>query len=228
MQFNDQRSASQKNLSYIVAEKLGKQILSAHYEPESLLPGEIELAESLSVSRTVIREAIKMLAAKGMLLPRPRIGTRVTPMQNWNLLDNDLLNWWIESGEFNKVSHFFSPVRLAIEPQACYLAAFNATEEQKNTLSLLAEDMQQLKENFDRQQWLDIDTQFHLLIYQASGNPFFISLGSLFLSAYKKYFDLIVGDESIQPTTHYQIVQAIMAGDGNKARDLCLLLLAND
>ncbi|EEG87204.1 transcriptional regulator, GntR family [Proteus penneri ATCC 35198] len=59
MQFSEQRSASQKNLSYIVAEKLGKQILSGHYEPESLLPGEIELAELFSVSRTVIREAIK-------------------------------------------------------------------------------------------------------------------------------------------------------------------------
>ncbi len=60
----------------MLLKKLGKQILSGYYEPESLLPGEIELAELLSVSRTVIREAIKMLAGKGMLLPRPRIGTR--------------------------------------------------------------------------------------------------------------------------------------------------------
>ncbi|MEQ4924672.1 FadR/GntR family transcriptional regulator [Proteus hauseri] len=228
MQFSEQRSASQKNLSYIVAEKLGKQILSATYEPESLLPGEIELAEQLSVSRTVIREAIKMLAAKGMLLPRPRIGTRVTPMQNWNLLDNDLLTWWIDSGEFNKVSHYFHHVRLAIEPQACYLAAFNATEAQKQSLSLFGKEMQLLDEHFDRQHWLDIDTQFHYLIYQASGNPFFASFGSLFLSAYKKYFDLIVGNETVQPETHNQIVQAIIDGDGNSARDLCLILLTSD
>ena len=52
-------------------------------------------------------------------------------MQNWNLLDNDLLNWWIDSGEFNKVSHYFHHVRLAIEPQACYLAALHASETQK-------------------------------------------------------------------------------------------------
>ncbi len=228
MQLSEQRSASQKNLSYIVAEKLGKQILSGYYEPESLLPGEIELAELLSVSRTVIREAIKMLAGKGMLLPRPRIGTRVTPMQNWNLLDNDLLNWWIDSGEFNKVSHYFHHVRLAIEPQACYLAALHASETQKESLLFLATEMQLLKDNFNRQHWLDIDTQFHYLIYQASGNPFFASFGSLFLSAYKKYFDLIVGNETVQPETHNQIVQAIIEEDGNRARDLCLILLIND
>lgn len=175
-----------------------------------------------------VREAIKMLAAKGMLLPRPRIGTRVTPMQNWNLLDNDLLNWWIDSGEFNKVSHYFHHVRLAIEPQACYLAAFNATESQKQSLALFGREMQLLDENFDRQHWLDIDTQFHYLIYQASGNPFFASFGSLFLSAYKKYFDLIVGNETVQPETHNQIVQAIIDKDGNKARDLCLILLTSD
>lgn len=228
MQFSEQRSASQKNLSYIVAEKLGKQILSGDYEPESLLPGEIELAERLSVSRTVIREAIKMLAAKGMLLPRPRIGTRVTPMQNWNLLDNDLLNWWIDSGEFSKVGHYFSHVRLAIEPHACYLAALNATEEQKQSLSFLAKEMQLLDTDFDRKHWLDIDTQFHYIIYQASGNPFFASFGSLFLSVYKKYFDLIVGNETVQPETHHKIVQAVIDGDGNQARDHCLILLTSN
>ncbi|OAT29518.1 FadR/GntR family transcriptional regulator [Proteus myxofaciens] len=221
-------SYSKKNLSYIVAEKLGKQILSGHYEQESLLPGEIELAETLSVSRTVIREAIKMLTSKGMLLPRPRIGTRITPMQHWNLLDNDLLTWWIDSGEFSKVSDYFYHVRLAIEPQACYLAAFNATENQKQSLLLFTDKMQQLDQSFDRQQWLDIDTQFHYLIYQASGNPFFASFGSLFLSAYKKYFDIIVGNETVQPITHRQIVQAIIDADGNKARNLCLTLLTND
>ncbi|EBX5145109.1 FadR family transcriptional regulator, partial [Salmonella enterica subsp. enterica serovar Newport] len=80
MQFSEQLNASQKNLSYLLAEKLGQQILSGKYPPESILPGEIELAEQFGVSRTAVREAVKMLAAKGMVLPRPRIGTRVMPV----------------------------------------------------------------------------------------------------------------------------------------------------
>lgn len=75
MQFSEQLNASQKNLSYLLAEKLGQQILSGKYPPESILRGEIELAEQFGVSRTAVREAVKMLAAKGMVLPRPRIGT---------------------------------------------------------------------------------------------------------------------------------------------------------
>ena len=59
MQFSEQLNASQKNLSYLLAEKLGQQILSGKYPPESILRGEIELAEQFGVSRTAVREAVK-------------------------------------------------------------------------------------------------------------------------------------------------------------------------
>ena len=79
MQFDAQQQAAQRNLSYLLAEKLGQQILAGEYQAGSILPGEMDLAEQFGVSRTAVREAVKMLAAKGMLLPRPRIGTRVMP-----------------------------------------------------------------------------------------------------------------------------------------------------
>ncbi|MFO6425704.1 FadR/GntR family transcriptional regulator [Escherichia coli] len=60
------------------------------------MPGEIELGEQFGVSRTAVREAVeKTLTAEGMVLPRPRIGTRVTPQSNWNFLDQELLTWWM-------------------------------------------------------------------------------------------------------------------------------------
>ena len=89
MSLNAQQQAARKNLSWVLAEKLAQQILNGEYAPGSILPGEIELGEQFGVSRTAVREAVKTLTAKGMLLPRPRIGTRVMPQSNWNFLHKE-------------------------------------------------------------------------------------------------------------------------------------------
>ena len=83
MSLSAQQLAAQKNISWVLAEKLAQKILTGEYQPESILPGEMELGEQFGVSRTAVREAVKTLAAKGMLLPRPRIGTRVMPRSSW-------------------------------------------------------------------------------------------------------------------------------------------------
>ncbi|NVP02436.1 FadR family transcriptional regulator, partial [Photobacterium damselae subsp. damselae] len=72
-----QRIIANRNLSYKLAEAIGRRILEGETAPGDILPGEVELGEMYGVSRTAVREAIKMLAAKGLVLPRPRIGTRV-------------------------------------------------------------------------------------------------------------------------------------------------------
>ena len=73
MPLSAQQLAAQKNLSYVLAEKLAQRILAGKYAPGSILPGEMELGEQFGVSRTAVREAVKTLTAKGMVLPRPRI-----------------------------------------------------------------------------------------------------------------------------------------------------------
>lgn len=133
MQFNAQQQAAQRNLSYLLAEKIGQRILAGEYIAGAILPGEIELGEEFGVSRTAVREAVKMLAAKGMLLPRPRIGTRIMPQSNWNFLDQELLTWWMTRENFDQVMQHFILVRTALEPQACALAAVNANAAQKNS-----------------------------------------------------------------------------------------------
>lgn len=75
----------------MLAEKLAQLILAGKYAPGSILPSEMELGDQFGVSRTAVREAVKTLTAKGMVLPRPRIGTRVMPQGNWNFLDQELL-----------------------------------------------------------------------------------------------------------------------------------------
>ncbi|HFT1683798.1 FadR/GntR family transcriptional regulator [Providencia stuartii] len=225
MEFSEQQTASQKNLSYLIAEQLGQEILKGTYLPSSILPSEIELSDKFQASRTAIREAVKMLAAKGMLLARPRIGTRVMPSSHWNFLDQDLLKWWISSDEQTVVIRHFHVVRLAIEPQACYLAAKHATDKQNNLLKTLANEMQLLEKQFDRQRWIDVDHRFHLTIYEACANPFLISFANLFRSVYQFYFDAITENDVIEVDIHQQLANAIIKGNSAKAFDLCYKLL---
>ncbi|HBO21504.1 MULTISPECIES: FadR/GntR family transcriptional regulator [unclassified Providencia] len=225
MELSQQQTASKKNLSSIIAADLGQQILTGSYLPDSILPSEFELSEKFQASRTAIREAIKILAAKGMLLARPRIGTRVMPSANWNFLDQELLNWWINSEEQSVVITHFQIVRLAIEPQACYLAAMHASEEQKQSLQLFANEMLLLAKNFDRQRWVKVDYLFHLTIYEACANPFLISFANLFRSVYQRYFDAITINEVIKVDIHQQLANAIINGNSTNALDFCYKLL---
>lgn len=173
MPLSAQQLAAQKNLSYVLAEKLAQRILKGEYEPGTILPGEIELGEQFGVSRTAVREAVKTLTAKGMVLPRPRIGTRVMPQSNWNFLDQELLTWWMTEENFHQVIDHFLVMRICLEPQACLLAATVGTAEQKAHLNTLMAEMAALKENFRRERWIEVDMAWHEHIYEMSANPFF-------------------------------------------------------
>ncbi|WET15414.1 FadR/GntR family transcriptional regulator [Yersinia intermedia] len=227
MQLNTQQQAAQRNLSYLLAEKIGQRILAGEYEAGSILPGEIELGEQFGVSRTAVREAVKILAAKGMLLPRPRIGTRVMPQTNWNYLDQELLTWWLNRENFDQVMQYFLILRTSLEPQACSLAAINANEQQRALLASLIAEMRALDTHFNREKWIQVDAQFHQLIYEASGNPFLTSFANLFSSVYHSYFRAITGDEVIKLQYHQDIVDTILAGDSQGALLACQVLLTD-
>ncbi|KFK92108.1 MULTISPECIES: FadR/GntR family transcriptional regulator [unclassified Serratia (in: enterobacteria)] len=228
MQFDAQQQAAQRNLSYLLAEKLGQRILAGEYEAGSILPGEMELGEQFGVSRTAVREAVKILAAKGMLLPRPRIGTRVMPQSQWNFLDQDLLAWWMTRENFDRVMQHFLILRTTLEPQACSLAAANATAQQKEQLTQLMLEMHTLHTNFDHERWIEVDTQYHQLIYEASANPFLTSFAKLFSSVYQDYFRAISGNDVIKLQNHQAIVDAIVSGDSQAALAACQALLQDN
>lgn len=226
MRFSTQQLAAQRNLSYLLAEKIGQRILSGEYEAGSILPGELELGEIYGISRTAVREAIKMLAAKGMLLPRPRIGTRVMPRSNWNFLDQELLTWWLTRENFERVKEHFLVLRTALEPQACALAAQHATQEQRERLNELMNEMRELNKVFDRESWIQIDAEYHQLIYEASANPFLTSFANLFSSVYQSYFRSITGNEVIKLEQHQMIVDAILTQNSTAACEACQKLLS--
>ena len=104
-----------------VVHQLGLLVIRGVPAPGETLPDETALGEQFGVSRTVLREAIKVLAAKGLVEPRPRVGTRVRPRHGWNLLDCDVLSWRFEAGPDETLLREITEIRGIIEPAAAAL-----------------------------------------------------------------------------------------------------------
>ena len=120
------RTSEGHNLTYTLRETLGRAIVAGAFEDG--FPTEAELSKTHGLSRSVTREAVKMLAAKGLLSARPKIGTVVEPSDSWNLLDPDVLRWLLERQFSLELLRQFSELRVAIEPTAAALAAQFANE----------------------------------------------------------------------------------------------------
>lgn len=116
-----------KNIHGHTLDTLGQAVLSGRYPVGSSLPPEPLLCESLGVSRTVVREAIKSLVAKGMLSTGPKVGTRVLPSERWNWFDPDVIAWQSKAGLTREFLRDLQELRRIVEPAAVRLAAERAT-----------------------------------------------------------------------------------------------------
>lgn len=199
-----------------VVDELGRAIIAGEYPVGATLPGDLDLAQRFKVSRTVLREAMKTLAAKGLIVPRARIGTRVTPKTQWNLFDGDVLTWHFHAGMDLEFLNHLSQIRLAFEPFAASLAAENATEEDIGELYRLAEEMG--LSDHTPETLAVADLKFHLYVAEASRNPFMRTVGSLIEAALVGVFKLsspAEGESRVEEVSmaHMRIVDAIAARD---------------
>ncbi len=119
--------SSQGGVHVTVVDAIGRWILGGVYDPGDLLPREDDLAEKLGVSRTSVREAVKVLSAKGLLQARRRVGVRVRARDEWNLLDPLVLSWHPDVGRDKSLIDSLIEARRIIEPEAAALAAIRAT-----------------------------------------------------------------------------------------------------
>lgn len=161
-----------------VADVLGKAIVHGDYPVGGILPSELELCERFGVSRTAVREALKMLGAKGLIAPRRRVGGLVTERAKWSLLDPDVLRWMRGAAVDVELLKDLAQLRLAIEPQAARLAAARGDVTAIDAIRLAGEAMAA-----DPGQALDADVAFHVAVLRASGNRFFLALGPMVESA---------------------------------------------
>ncbi|WP_037152279.1 FadR/GntR family transcriptional regulator [Rhizobium freirei] len=203
-----------------VVDDLGKAIVSGAFPIGSILPGDSELLQRFKVSRTILRESMKTLAAKGMVVPRARVGTRVTEKIYWNMFDNEVLNWHFESGIDKEFLLHLYDIRIAFEPFAAGLVAERASREDIDLLRGLASAMADPNHTSDSLAVADL--HFHLAITEASQNPFMRSLGGLIEAALVGMFRMSAppstnGFSNIADT-HMAIVDAIAAHDSVAAR----------
>ena len=160
-----------RNLTHGMLNRLGREIVVGSYS-NIPFPTEAELAAQYSVSRSVTREAVKMLTAKGLLTARPRQGTIVQPSSSWNLFDTDILRWLLERKFSLTLLRQFSELRVAIEPAAAALAAAKADAAGKQLIEDGFARMAAAEQGDD--DVLEADIAFHIAILQASGNPFYV------------------------------------------------------
>jgi DNA-binding FadR family transcriptional regulator len=203
-----------------VVDALGKEIVSGAFPVGAILPGDGDLLQRFKVSRTVLRESMKTLAAKGLIVPRARVGTRVTERIHWNMFDNEVLSWHFESGVDQDFLLHLYDIRLAFEPFAASLVAERATPAEIDMLRQLATSMGATDLTLDGLAVADLD--FHLAIAETSHNPFMRSLGSLVEAALVGMFRMSAPrsstDFSNLTDTHMLIVDAVAARDGERAR----------
>ncbi len=213
---DDVRSGLGRNLTYGLLEHLGRQIVTGAYT-EAAFPTEADLSLEHGVSRSVTREAVKMLTAKGLLSARPRQGTSVQPVANWNLFDADVLRWLLERKFSPELLKQFNELRAAIEPAAAALAAQAADA---RAIALIEAGFARMvaAEGGD-DDGLNADIAFHLAILRASGNPFFAQFRDLVATALRtsiRFTNRIVG-RTADLAAHGAVKDAIVARDPARA-----------
>jgi DNA-binding FadR family transcriptional regulator len=158
----------------MIARDLGMGIVSGRFRPGHILDGEVESSEQLSVSRTASREAVRILAAKGLVSSRPRVGTRVNPQREWNLLDTDVLGWIFHGDPEPEVMQNLFELRSIVEPEAAALAAKRRTQAHLDVMRLALNEMR--VNTLHTEEGRLADQNFHAALLGASANPFIISL----------------------------------------------------
>jgi DNA-binding FadR family transcriptional regulator len=207
-----------ENLTYRIVEDLGIAIVTDRYTENNPFPVEADLCKQYGVSRSILREAVKMLTAKGLLSARPRQGTWVQPEDAWNLLDPDVLRWLLERKLSFSLLIEFTQMRLAVEPLAAALAALVAEPAQKAVVTAAIDRMAAAERGEDDP--LTSDIAFHLGVMHASGNRFYSQLSDLIVTALRfsiRTTNYFKGVKLASIADHKKVADAIMAGDAQAA-----------
>ncbi len=215
-----------RNLTYHLTSSLGLDIIKGKYNVGEVLPTEIVLSAELEVSRSALREAVKMLAAKGLIQSIRKKGIVVLPKSNWNMFDEDVLKWILSSNPTISLLKSFTEVRMAIELQAASLACINANSTDLDKIAHSLDRMKAADKGLDDP--LEADIAFHTSILEASGNPFFSRLTGFISTALKvsiRYTNAAQG-KSGDIAMHESVYENIKSKNTVKAQIAVKALLA--
>ncbi|MBN6101034.1 FadR family transcriptional regulator [Xanthomonas sp. CFBP 8703] len=210
------RQFGSTTLSSQLLDALGRDVVAGIYGLQSF-PTEAEISSAYSTSRSVTREAIKMLTAKGLLSARPRSGIVVRPEQTWSLLDPDVLRWMLERKFSHSLLRSFTEMRQGIEPMAAKLAAQQGNAEAIGKIQHALQRM--IAAGRGEDDHLSSDVAFHVAILDATGNPFYMQFHELVNTAlsFSIQFTNRIGGHTASIPAHRRVLNAIKSGDGDKA-----------
>ena len=221
-----ERHKRKPNLTQTMFDTLGKAIVAGRYEGRPF-PTEGELSKAHGVSRSVTREAIKMLTAKGLVSARTRKGTLVQPSSRWNRFDSDVLRWLLESKSSVELLRHFSQLRLAIEPEAAALAAANHSEAERALIHAGLARMAAAEKGQDDP--LASDIAFHVAILRATRNPFYEQFQTVVATALQtsiRFTNAIQGHNA-SLVDHTAVAEAIANRDADSARTAMRKIIAD-
>lgn len=220
-----------KNIHGHTLDTLGQAILAGEYPVGATLPPEPVLCETLGVSRTVVREAIKSLIAKGLLITGPKLGTRVLSDDQWNWFDPDVIGWQADAGLTPEFLRDLQELRLVVEPAAVRMAAQKATESDIAQLEDAYQGMKDAIENGG--DYVVHDLRFHQGLLHASHNRMLVQMGKALAALLRTSFEISTrikdGPRSSLPL-HRAVLDAVIAHSPAKAERALMVLIngAND
>ena len=215
-----------KNVHGNTVDHLGEAILAGRYAPGSSIPPEPMLCEELGVSRTVVREAVKSLIAKGLVSSGPKVGTRVLPAEQWNWFDPDVIVWQSKAGLTPEFLRDLQDLRRVVEPAAVRMAAERATPEDIAEIEAAYEGMRRAVE--EGGDYVSSDLRFHQGLLRACRNRMIVQMSKALSALLRTSFEISTsrkdGPRKSLPL-HRAVLDAVIAQDPARAEKAIVVLI---
>ncbi|MFF9477791.1 FadR/GntR family transcriptional regulator [Streptomyces sp. NPDC014733] len=205
-----------------VLEALGPAITAGDHPPGTVLRTE-ELAAEFDVSRTVVREVIRVLESMRLVTSRRRVGVTVLPAEEWNVYDPRVISWRLAGRDRPRQLRSLTVLRSAVEPVAAGLAALHADPAQCAALTEHAMGMVATSRGQQLDAYLVHDTAFHRVVLTASGNEMFARLGDVVaavLTGRTAHHVMFTDPDPAAVSLHVQVAEAVRVGDAARAEEL--------
>ena len=223
--YSAEGSGAKKSQHGRIVNELGLSIVGGELQPGDKLPPEAQLLERYEISRPVLREAVRVLVAKGLVLSRQRAGAIVRPRNEWHLLDPDVLYWLIQAKPQREFVGTLLEVRRIFEPAAAALAARAATPEQLQGIAAAYAGMEAASTT---EELLEPDLAFHRRIAEATGNDLLAYIGNMLSLALRESIILssqLPNTHALSLPRHKAILTALQNRDPLGARQATLVQL---
>ena len=215
-----------KNVHGNTVDFFGEAIVAGRYAVGASIPPEPVLCLQLGVSRTVVREAVKSLIAKGLMTTGPKVGTRVLPAEHWNWFDPDVITWQSKAGLTPEFLRDLQDLRRVVEPAAIRLTAERATPQDIAEVEDAYAGMKRAVDSGG--DYVTFDLRFHQGLLRACGNRMLVQMSKALGALLRTSFEISTrrkdGPRRSLPL-HREVLDAVIAHDPDRAEKAIRVLI---